>query len=153
MVRVVRRPAWDLSQDLPRFLWRADTCDVGILHNVQVRIVVGISGFGARHFLQASPVLWVFSRSLPWRSGRVDVPQLQESVMRYKLCGTFKTFPFTAQACLLSAMIAPEFVGLASEILRVPFLLLFEKVESTFEGIRQFYVGVELEEWKFGHVL
>ena len=35
-----------------------------ILHNGQVRIVVGIPGFGARHVLQASPVFWETFRSL-----------------------------------------------------------------------------------------
>ena len=40
--------------------------------------------------------------------------------------GTLKTLALIGQACLLSAVIAPEFVGLATDILRVP---LFEKAE------------------------
>ena len=60
--------------------------------------------------------------------------------------GTFETFTVAGQACLLSAMIVSEFVGLATVILRFPFLVLFEKAELSLGGIRQFYVGLELEE-------
>ena len=38
-------------------LWRLDTREMGIRHSGQVRIVVGIPRFRARHVLQASPVL------------------------------------------------------------------------------------------------
>ena len=64
--------------------------------------------------------------------------------------GTFKTLLPIGQVCLLSATIAPEMLGLTTKCLRVVVLFPVEKAEPTLEGIRQFYVATEKEEWKLG---
>ena len=111
-----------------------------------MRIVVGISGFGARHVLQAS---LVFGKILVLFQG--DAGESGEWMSRgfkNQLYGTFKTLHLTGQACLLSAMIAPVFVGLATDILRVPLLVLFEKAEFVIWRYPSVLCRCRVEEWK-----
>merc|ERR1712084_87219 len=52
------------------------------------------------------------------------------------------------QVCLFSATMAPEILDLTSKFMRDAVRILVKKDELTLEGIRQFYVAIEKEEWK-----
>jgi len=60
----------------------------------------------------------------------------------------FKTMPPNIQVCLFSATMAPEILDLTSKFMRDAVRILVKKDELTLEGIRQFYVAIEKEEWK-----
>jgi len=60
----------------------------------------------------------------------------------------FKTMPPNVQVCLFSATMAPEILDMTSKFMRDAVRILVKKDELTLEGIRQFYVAIEKEEWK-----
>jgi len=60
----------------------------------------------------------------------------------------FKTLPPNIQVCLFSATMAPEILDLTGKFMRDAVRILVKKDELTLEGIRQFYVAIEKEEWK-----
>merc|ERR1711881_74508 len=62
----------------------------------------------------------------------------------------FKNLPSNVQACLFSATFTPEILELTQKFLRNPVRVLVKKDELTLEGIRQFYVAIEKEDWKLG---
>merc|ERR1711918_67628 len=57
--------------------------------------------------------------------------------------------PPDMQVCLLSATLPPEILDLTTKFMRDAVRILVKKDELTLEGIRQFYVAVEREDWKF----
>merc|ERR1712220_21021 len=60
----------------------------------------------------------------------------------------FKCLPANVQVCLFSATMAPEILDLTTKFMRDVVRILVKKDELTLEGIRQFYVAIEKEEWK-----
>jgi len=60
----------------------------------------------------------------------------------------FKTLPPNVQVCLFSATMPPEILDLTTKFMRDAIRILVKKDELTLEGIRQFYVAIEKEEWK-----
>merc|ERR1711935_84164 len=52
------------------------------------------------------------------------------------------------QVILLSATMPEEVLEVTSKFMRDPIRILVKKEELTLEGIRQFYISVEREEWK-----
>jgi len=59
-----------------------------------------------------------------------------------------KNLPSNVQACLFSATFTPEILELTQKFLRNPVRVLVKRDELTLEGIRQFYVAIEKEDWK-----
>jgi len=60
----------------------------------------------------------------------------------------FRTMPPNIQVCLFSATMAPDILELTSKFMRDAVRILVKKDELTLEGIRQFYVAIEKEDWK-----
>merc|ERR1712048_1290271 len=52
------------------------------------------------------------------------------------------------QVCLFSATMPPEILDLTDKFMREPVRILVKKDELTLEGIQQFYVAIDKEEWK-----
>jgi len=61
----------------------------------------------------------------------------------------FQFLPKNLQIGLFSATMPPEALELTSKFMRNPFKILVKQEELTLEGIRQFYVNCEREDWKF----
>ena len=55
---------------------------------------------------------------------------------------------FIHQVALFSATMAPDILDLTSKFMRDPVRILVKKDELTLEGIRQFYIAIEKEDWK-----
>jgi translation initiation factor 4A len=53
------------------------------------------------------------------------------------------------QVCLFSANMPPEILDISEKFMRNPIKILIQKDELTLEGIKQFYIHVEKEDWKF----
>jgi len=60
----------------------------------------------------------------------------------------FRTLPSDIQVTLLSATMPTDVMDVTSRFMRDPIRILVKKDELTLEGIKQFFVRVEKEEWK-----
>ncbi|KAF9200589.1 translation initiation factor eIF4A [Haplosporangium sp. Z 27] len=60
----------------------------------------------------------------------------------------FQRLPPSTQVVLLSATMPSEVMEVTTKFMREPVRILVKKDELTLEGIKQFYVAVEKEEWK-----
>merc|ERR1711981_347290 len=56
--------------------------------------------------------------------------------------------PPSVQVALFSATMPPDILDLTSKFMRDPVRILVKKDELTLEGIRQFYVAIDREDWK-----
>jgi len=60
----------------------------------------------------------------------------------------FQHLPAKVQVCLFSATMPDEILVISERFMREPIRILVKRDELTLEGIKQFYVAVEREEWK-----
>lgn len=60
----------------------------------------------------------------------------------------FQLLPGTLQVGVFSATLPPEALDLTRKFMNKPVRILVKRDELTLEGIRQFYVNVDREEWK-----
>lgn len=60
----------------------------------------------------------------------------------------FQYLPNSVQVCLFSATMPDDILELSTKFMRNPVRILVKKEELTLEGIKQFYIAVEKEEWK-----
>lgn len=61
----------------------------------------------------------------------------------------FKMLSENIQVALFSATLPPEIVEITKKFMRDPECIYIKRGELTLEGIKQFYIFVEKEEWKF----
>lgn len=61
----------------------------------------------------------------------------------------FKCMPGDVQVVLLSATMPAEVLEVTNRFMNDPVRILVKKEELTLEGIQQFYINVDKEEWKF----
>jgi len=61
----------------------------------------------------------------------------------------YRYLPPTIQVILLSATIPQEVLDMTQKFMNEPVRVLVKRDELTLEGIKQFFVAVEREEWKF----
>lgn len=66
-----------------------------------------------------------------------------------QLYDIYRYLPPQCQIVLVSATLPPEVLELTSRFMVEPVRILVKRDELTLEGIRQFFVAVEREEWKF----
>jgi len=67
---------------------------------------------------------------------------------RDEIYNIFKYLPETVQVCLFSATMPLEVMEVTKRFMRDPVRILVKKDELTLEGIKQFYIAVEREDWK-----
>merc|ERR1719390_220229 len=60
----------------------------------------------------------------------------------------FQKLPGTTQVILLSATMPIEVLEVTKRFMRDPIRILVKKEELTLEGIKQFYISVDREDWK-----
>jgi len=60
----------------------------------------------------------------------------------------FKFLPETVQVALFSATMPSEVLEVTTRFMRDPIRILVKRDELTLEGIRQFYIAIEQEDWK-----
>jgi translation initiation factor 4A len=60
----------------------------------------------------------------------------------------FRYLPSTVQVGLFSATMPNEVLELTTKFMRDPIRILVKRDELTLEGIRQFYISIEREQWK-----
>lgn len=65
-----------------------------------------------------------------------------------QICDIFETLPQNVQVCLFSATMPLEIYNITQRFMRDPIRILVKRDELTLDGIKQFYVNVEKEDWK-----
>ncbi|KAL9682018.1 hypothetical protein QQ045_013811 [Rhodiola kirilowii] len=61
----------------------------------------------------------------------------------------YRYLPPELQVCLISATLPNEILEMTNKFMTDPIRILVKRDELTLEGIKQFFVAVEREEWKF----
>ncbi|KAL4614856.1 hypothetical protein ACB098_07G067000 [Castanea mollissima] len=61
----------------------------------------------------------------------------------------YRYLPPVLQVCLISATLPHEILEMTNKFMTDPIRILVKRDELTLEGIKQFFVAVEREEWKF----
>jgi len=68
---------------------------------------------------------------------------------RDQIYDIFKFLPEDTQVCLFSATMPLDILEISNLFMRNPIRILIQKDRLTLDGIQQFYIAVEREEWKF----
>jgi len=68
---------------------------------------------------------------------------------RDQIYDVFQSLPNEIQVCLFSATMPDEVLSITDRFMRDPIRILVKREQVTLEGIKQFYVAVEKELWKF----
>lgn len=81
---------------------------------------------------------------------RVRCARLAETMLRLtrKMEPVFQLLPQDTQVVLLSATMPADVLEVTKKFMRDPVRILVKRDELTLEGIKQFYIAVEKEEWK-----
>jgi len=116
--------------------------DIEKLRNGQ-HLVVGTPGrvfdmIGKRHLKVDDLITFVLD----------EADEMLSRGFKDQIYDIFKTLPPNIQVCLFSATMAPDILELTTKFMRDAVRILVKKDELTLEGIRQFYVAIEKEEWK-----
>jgi len=119
------------------------TDDVKILRN-GVQIVVGTPGrvydMITRSVMNLSQVkLFILD----------EADSMLDRGFKEQIYDVFQHLPPTVQVCLFSATMPEEILDISKRFMRDPVRILVKRDELTLEGIKQFYVHVEREDWKF----
>jgi ATP-dependent RNA helicase len=61
----------------------------------------------------------------------------------------YRLIPVSCQVCLISATLPPDVLEMTNKFMNDPVRILVRRDELTLEGIQQFYINVDKEEWKF----
>ncbi|KAM4100060.1 hypothetical protein ACB094_05G040300 [Castanea mollissima] len=61
----------------------------------------------------------------------------------------YRYLPPVLQVCLISATLPHEILEMTNKFMTDPIRILVKRDELTLEGIKQFFVAMEREEWKF----
>merc|ERR1740129_2713053 len=64
-------------------------------------------------------------------------------------CDIYRYLPPSTQVVLVSATMPHEVLEMTHKFMNKPFRVLVKRDELTLEGIKQFFVAVEREQWKF----
>jgi translation initiation factor 4A len=116
--------------------------DIRILQS-GVQVVVGTPG---RVFDMIS------RKALPLTSMKIfaldEADEMLSRGFKDQIYDVFKFLPESVQVCLFSATMPLEILEITTKFMRDPIRILVKKDELTLEGIKQFYIAVEREEWK-----
>lgn len=67
---------------------------------------------------------------------------------RDQIYDIFQKMPEAVQVCLFSATMPQDVLEVSERFMRKPVRILVKRAAVTLDGIKQFYIGVEKEEWK-----
>jgi translation initiation factor 4A len=116
--------------------------DIRILRD-GVQVVVGTPGrvydMINRHVLDLSTVIMFVLD---------EADEMLSRGFKDQIYDVFQHLPPKVQVCLFSATMPQEILEISTRFMRNPIRILVKRDELTLEGIKQFYVAVEQEEWK-----
>ena len=78
-----------------------------------------------------------------------EADEMLSSGFKEQIYNIFRLLPETTQIVLLSATMPQDVLEVTTKFMNNPVRILVKKDELTLEGIKQFYINVELEDYKF----
>jgi len=78
-----------------------------------------------------------------------EADEMLREGFKEQIYDVYRLLPAEAQVVLVSATLPREVLDLTDQFMTDPVRVLVKRDELTLEGIRQFFVAVEKEEWKF----
>ncbi|GMM36756.1 translation initiation factor eIF4A [Saccharomycopsis crataegensis] len=78
-----------------------------------------------------------------------EADEMLSSGFKEQIYNIFTLLPETTQVVLLSATMPADVLEVTTKFMRNPVRILVKKDELTLEGIKQFYINVEQEQYKF----
>ena len=78
-----------------------------------------------------------------------EADEMLEKGFKEQMYDIYRRLPPSTQVVLVSATLPAEVLEMTRKFMNDPIRILVRRDELTLEGIRQFYVSVEKEEWKF----
>eukprot|EP01083_Nonionella_stella_P303359 1049876_1 len=78
-----------------------------------------------------------------------EADEMLQKNFKSQLYECYRCLPHDTQIILISATISPEILAISSKFMNDPIQILIKRDELTLEGIKQFFISVEKEDWKF----
>jgi len=155
---LVLSPTRELAQQIQKVMLA-----LGDYMNVQVHSCIGGKSVGEDirklengvHIVSGTPgrVFDMISRkSLRTRNIKMLVLDEADEMLRgfkEQIYDVYRYLPHATQVVLVSATLTPDVLAMTKKFMNDPIRILVKRDEITLEGIKQFFVAVEKEEWKF----
>lgn len=78
-----------------------------------------------------------------------EADEMLSQGFKEQIYDVYRYLPPETQVCLISATLPHDVLEMTAKFMSDPIRILVKRDELTLEGIRQFFVAVEREEWKF----
>ena len=78
-----------------------------------------------------------------------EADELLSKIFSNQIYDIFRFLPNNIQVGLFSATMTPEFFKISNNFMRNPIKILVKNEDLTLEGIKQFYINIEKQEYKF----
>jgi len=78
-----------------------------------------------------------------------EADEMLSQGFKEQIYDVYRYLPPATQVCLISATLPHEVLEMTTKFMTDPVRVLVKRDELTLEGIKQFFVAVEKEEWKF----
>ncbi|KAK5965214.1 Eukaryotic translation initiation factor [Trichostrongylus colubriformis] len=156
---LVMAPTRELAQQIQKVM-----CALGDYMNIKVHACIGGTSIrddqrkleSGVHVVVGTPgrVNDMINRSV-LQTSRIKMFVLDEADemlsrgFKDQIYEVFKTLPQEVQVVLLSATMPADVLDVTNRFMRNPIRILVKKEELTLEGIRQFYINVQKDEYKF----
>ena len=92
-------------------------------------------------------------RSLKTKNIRIlvidEADEMLQKNFKSQLYECYRFLPHNAQIVLISATMSPEILAVCHQFMSDPVQILIKRDELTLERIKQFFISVEKEDWKF----
>lgn len=137
---------------------------LGDYMNAQVHACIGGTNLGedikkldyGQHVVSGTPGRvfdMIRRRTLRTRQIRMlvldEADELLRAGFKEQIYDIYRYLPPATQVVLLSATLPQEVLELTTKFMNEPLQVLVKRDELTLEGIKQFFIAVEREEWKF----
>jgi ATP-dependent RNA helicase len=78
-----------------------------------------------------------------------EADEMLDKGFKEQIYDVYRHLPPATQVVLVSATLTPDVLEITKKFMNNPIRILVKRDEITLEGIKQFFVAVEKEEWKF----
>jgi len=156
---LVLSPTRELAQQIQKV-----ALALGDYMSVQVHACIGGKSVGedirkleyGQHVVSGTPgrVMDMISRrSLRTRNIKMlvldEADEMLNKGFKEQIYDVYRYLPPATQVVLVSATLTNDVLGMTKKFMSDPIRILVKRDELTLEGIKQFFVAVEKEEWKF----
>merc|ERR1712235_141911 len=143
-------PTRELAQQVQKVILA-----LGDYMNVQAHVCIGGTNVG-QHVVVGTPGRtfdMIRRRNLRTRNIKLlildEADEMLNKGFKEQIYDVYRYLPPATQVCLISATLPHEILEMTNKFMTDPIRILVKRDELTLEGIKQFFVAVEREEWKF----